>query len=67
VVPDNELERPPLLPRWFAAVVVVFAIIGVLATISWVVRFAFGVAKGIFFVALVLVVIAAVRAVARRR
>jgi hypothetical protein len=65
-VPDEEFERPRLIPRWFTAVIVVFAVIGLLATISWVVRFAFGLAKGFFFVVLVIVVIAAVRAVARR-
>lgn len=64
---DEDLERPPLVPRWVAAVVIVLAIFGAFAIVSWVVRLAFGVAKGLFFVVLVIGVIALLRAVTRRR
>jgi hypothetical protein len=66
-VPDEDLERPPLVPRWVFAVVVVLAIVGVFALISWVVRLAFGVARGLFFIVVVIGVIALVRAVVKRR
>jgi hypothetical protein len=66
-VADEDLERPSLIPGWFTAVVVVLAIIGAFAIVSWVMRLAFGVAKGLFFVVLVIGVIALVRAVSRRR
>lgn len=66
-MPDDELERPSLLPVWATVAVVVLAVIGVLAIINWFVRLAFGVAKGVLFVALVIGVIALVRAVVRRR
>ena len=64
---DEDLERPSLIPGWFTAVVIVLAIIGAFAIVSWVMRFAFGVAKGLFFVVLVIGVIALLRSVARRR
>lgn len=47
--------------------VIVLAIFGAFAIVSWVVRLAFGVAKGLFFVVLVIGVIALLRAVTRRR
>jgi hypothetical protein len=66
-VSDEDLERPSLLPVWATIGVVVLAIVGVLAIVNWFVRLAFGVAKGVLFVALVIGAIALVRAVARRR
>jgi hypothetical protein len=66
-VADEDLERPSLLPVWLTIGVVILAIIGVLAIINWIVRLTFGIAKGVLFVALVIGVIALVRAVARRR
>jgi len=64
---DEDLERPSLVPGWLTAIVVALAIIGAFAIVSWVVRLAFGVAKGLFFLAIVIGLIALVRAVARRR
>jgi len=66
-VPDEDLERPSLFPLWVTVGVVALAIVGVLAIINWIVRLAFGIAKGVLFVALIIGVIALVRAVARRR
>jgi hypothetical protein len=66
-MPDDDLERPPLLPWWFMAVVVALAIFGAFALISWVVRTAFGLARGLFLIALIIGVVALVRAFARRR
>jgi hypothetical protein len=63
---DEDLERPPLVPRWVTAAVVVLAIIGLLSIVNWIVRFAFGVAKGLLLVLLVIGVVALVRAVGRR-
>lgn len=63
---DEELERPSLVPRWVTAAVVVLAIIGLFSIVNWVVRFAFGIAKGVLLVVLVVGVVALVRAVARR-
>jgi hypothetical protein len=64
---DEDLERPSLVPGWLTVVVIALAVIGAFAIASWMVRLAFGVAKGLLFVVLVVGVIALVRAVARRR
>jgi hypothetical protein len=66
-VADEDLERPSLVPGWVTAVVIVLAIFGAFAIVSWILRLAFGVAKGLFFVILVIGVIALLRAVTRRR
>jgi hypothetical protein len=66
-VADEDLERPSLVPRWLTFAVIALAIIGAFAIVSWVVRFAFGIAKGIFLVLIVVAVIALLRAVTRRR
>jgi hypothetical protein len=66
-VADDDLERPSLVPGWVTALVIVLAVIGAFAIVSWIVRLAFGVAKGLFFVIAVIAVIAVLRAVTRRR
>jgi hypothetical protein len=66
-VADEDLERPSLLPVWATIAVVALAIVGILAIINWFIRLAFGLAKGVLLVALVIGLIALVRAVARRR
>jgi membrane protein required for beta-lactamase induction len=66
-VPDEDLERPSLVPPWLTLVVIVLAIFGAFAIVGWVVNFAFGIAKLLFFILLVVAAIAVVRAVSRRR
>jgi hypothetical protein len=66
-MPDKDLERPSLIPPWLTVVVILLAIFGAFALVSWVVHLAFGIAKGLFFIVVVIGVIAALRAVARRR
>jgi hypothetical protein len=66
-VADEDLERPSLFPLWATIGVVALAIVGVVAIVNWIARVAFGLARGVLFVALVVGVILVVRAVARRR
>jgi hypothetical protein len=66
-VPDEDLERPSLVPRWFRFVVVALAIVGVFAIVNWVISIAFGIAKGVLLVVLVIAVVAVLRALSRRR
>jgi hypothetical protein len=66
-MPDKDLERPSLIPPWLTVVVILLAIFGAFALVSWIVHLAFGIAKGLFFIVIVIGVIAALRAVARRR
>jgi hypothetical protein len=66
-MPDDDLERPPLFPWWVMAVVAALAVFGAFALVSWVVRTAFGLARGLLFIALVVGVIALVRSFTRRR
>lgn len=64
---DEDLERPSLVPRWVTAAVVVLAVVGIFSIVNWIVRFAFGVAKGVLLVLIVVGVVALVRAAGRRR
>lgn len=64
---DEDLERPPLVPRWLTFAVIALAIVGVFAIVSWIVRFAFGIAKGLILVLIVVGVIALLRTVVHRR
>ena len=57
-MPDEDLERPSLVPLWLTVVVIVLAIFGAFALVSWVVHFAFGIAKGLFLILIVIAVIA---------
>jgi hypothetical protein len=66
-VTDEDLERPPLVPRWLTFAVIALAIVGVFAIVSWIVRFAFGIAKGLILVLIVVGVIALLRTVVHRR
>jgi hypothetical protein len=66
-VSDEELERPGIVPGWMYAVVLALAVFGLFALIGWLVRLAFGLARGLFFVALVIGVIALVRMFTKRR
>jgi membrane protein required for beta-lactamase induction len=63
-MPDEDLERPSLVPLWLTIIVIALALFGAFALVSWVVNFAFGIAK---LLLLVVLVVAAVRAVTRRR
>jgi hypothetical protein len=64
---DEDLERPPLVPWWLVTIVIGLAIFGAFALIGWVVRTAFGLARGLVLIALIVGVVALVRAFARRR
>jgi hypothetical protein len=66
-VADEDLERPSLVPRWVTFAVIALAVVGAFAIVSWIVRFAFGIAKGLLLVLIVVAVIALLRAVTRRR
>jgi membrane protein required for beta-lactamase induction len=66
-MPDEDLERPSLVPLWLTIIVIALALFGAFALVSWVVNFAFGIAKLLLLVVLVVLVVAAVRAVTRRR
>lgn len=65
-MPDDDLERPSLVPRWLTIAVVALAVVGAFAIVSWIVRFAFGIAKGLLLLMVVVAVIALLRAVTRR-
>ena len=66
-MPDEDLERPSLVPLWLTIAVIALAIFGAFALVSWVVHLAFGIAKGLFFILIVVAVIAVLRAVISRR
>ena len=66
-MPDEDLERPSLVPLWLTIAVIVLALFGAFALVSWVVNFAFGIAKFLFLILIVVAVVAVLRAAIRRR
>lgn len=64
---DEDLERPSLVPAWLTVVVVALAVVGLLAIVGWIVRLALGLVKWALLAALIVGVVALVRAATRRR